>query len=125
MSALVWDERQEAESRFWIELSNSEFAEFSRQHLDRCSLMVLAVVACRRGDLALLKMCVAKDRRVLHGTATPLQVPLLSFAIMFEQASVAMFLVQQGCSLSQRDLWGRTPLSFAPPDFPTPTPSPS
>lgn len=80
-------------------------------------LCICAAIACRRGDLNTVRKFLDSDGSLIYCTVTPLGVPLLSFALMFDQIPVAMLLIHAGCSLYDQDVWGRTPASFASKTF--------
>jgi hypothetical protein len=57
--------------------------------------------------------CGALGLDIVSARISPINVPLASFATMFDNTQIARYLFLLGCDFHARDDWGRTPLSFA------------
>lgn len=113
---VMWTSVEEEQCLRLIEMQEEEFSKFKflawdDPTLGPLSLRAVAGVACRRGHVEVLMMCTRCGLDLSTTKVSPLRVPLLSIAAMFENAHVVQYLLHQGCCLLDADDWGRTPFS--------------
>ena len=110
----MWTEQEEELCEKLIEMSEEEFGQVNIDSKNALlEIVCFAGVACRRGNLMLLKACAAWGLNLEKATVTPVQVPLLSIAVIFDQKKIVRFLLEHECLPNKSDVWGRTPATLA------------
>ena len=111
----MWSNFEEKQCLRLVEMTDAEFSNvflLNDPKLGKLSLRCIAGVACRRGNLEILMMCANCGLDIQTARVSPLRVPLLSIAAMFDHSSVVRYLLYQGCCVHDSDNWKRTPFHF-------------
>ena len=109
----AWTDEDERVCSYLAGLSDAQWSRMHRCPIPETYVLAFAAVACRRGSISILRRLLAKGLVLSCVRVSPLKIPLLNIAVIFEQEAVIRLLLHHGSSPYDADSWGRKAFSLA------------